>query len=204
MRFDSERITVLPFFEVYSPKDIVEKAEFTSSFTSTATDLKFGTDTTSFKRLFRLALLKEDVLDNDADVAVVVTVGLDSGIRSGDSDPKFLLSDGSTGLGFDLREEADRCRGMQATMGTTYSSAQFFPGAGHSSTILPEQFVLTIKPSQQWGSCYNSVDSGVISPVAYTRTINLDQGLWLEVYRENTNEQYVFNYITVEIHESLC
>ena len=87
-------------------------------------------------------------------------------------------------------------------MGSTATARKAYPGASHNSSILLEQFVLTIKPSQKWGSCYNSVDSGVISPVAYTRSINLDQGLWLEVYREGSNEQYVFNYIKVEIHEN--
>ena len=101
-----------------------------------------------------------------------------------------------------MREEAtvsgNRCRGIQAIMGNTLSSRAAIPDI---STVLPEEFVLTIKPHRLWGACYNSVDNGLISPIQYTRTIFPDRGLWLEVYREGTSEQYTFNYIKVEIHE---
>ena len=202
MRDDPAKITIIPFYKVYTPSDIVSKAEFTSTYTYNATTLNFHTDVTDYRRLFRLPLLKKNVLSVDADIVVVVTTGLDSGIRSEDSDPKFFISDGSNGVGFEMREEADRCRGMEAVMGSTATARKVYPSASHNSSILPEQFVLTIKPSQKWGSCYHSADSGLISPVAYTRSINLDQGLWLEVYREGSNEQYAFNYIKVEIHEN--
>jgi len=193
---------IIPFYKVYTPSDIVSKAEFIVPHYNNATALVFTTGIASSSRLFTLPLLKANLLFADADIVVEVTIGLDSGIRSGDSDPKFFVSDGINGVGFDLREEADRCRGYEASMGTIYSSVRAISGAAHSSSILPEQFVLTIKPSQKWGSCYNSVDSGVISPVSYTRSINLNRGLWLEVYKEGFSEQYVFNYIKVEIHEN--
>ena len=203
MRYDPAKITIIPFYKVYTPTDIVNKADFIALHSNNATALVFPSGLSSSSRLLRLPLLQRNLLPFDADIVVEVTVGLDSGIRSGDSDPKFFISDGSDGIGFEMREEADRCRGMEAIMGSAYTSlVNVLPGASHDSTILPEQFVLTIKPSQKWGSCYNSVDSGVISPVSYTRTINLDQGLWLEVYREGSHEQYVFNYIKVEIHEN--
>ena len=202
VRDDPAKRTILPFYKVYTPSDIVSKAEFTSFYTYNATALYFSTYSINYRRLFKLPLLKKNLLSVDADIVVVLTIGLDSGVRSGDSDPKFFVSDGYDGVGFEMREEADRCQGVEAIMGSTALSRKTFPGANHNSSILPELFVLTIKPSQKWGSCYNSVDSGVISPVAYTRSINLDQGLWLEVYRENTNERYVFNYIMVEIHEN--
>ena len=104
-----------------------------------------------------------------------------------------------------MREEAsgNRCHGIQAIMGDTLSSSACaaIPGATHISPVLPEELVLTIKPHQLWGVCYNTVDTGLISPIQYTRTIFPDRGLWLEVYREGTNEQHTFNYIKVEIHE---
>ena len=37
----------------------------------------------------------------------VVTVGLDNEIRNRDSDPKFFLSDGTRGIGFELQEGMD-------------------------------------------------------------------------------------------------
>lgn len=65
-----------------------------------------------------------------------------------------------------------------------------------------QEFTLTISPSHRWGSCFFAADSGTISPVSYTQTIYPDQGLWLEVYREGHAEEYVINYIIVEIYEN--
>lgn len=200
-----EKRTIIPFYKAYTPRDIGRDAEFTTfNYTITPTTLTFGADSTDAKRLFKLPLLKKNVLYADSDITVVLTIGLDSGIRRPDSDPKFFLSDGSNGIGYQMRDEtaAVRCQGIEAIMGPAYTSIKPFPGPSHDSDILPEQFVLTIKPSQQWGSCYTAIDSGIISPVAYTRSVDLDEGLWLEVYRENLSEQYTFNYIQVEIHEN--
>ena len=119
-------------------------------------------------------------------------------VRSHDSDPKFLLSNGDYGVGFEMREEAVRCQGIQGSMGNVLSSYIKRGGASHESSTLPEEFVLTIKPSSYWGSCYFAVDSGLISPVYFRK------GLWLELYGEGTNERYLINYmcIIVEIHEN--
>jgi len=145
------------------------------------------------------------VLQNGADIVAVITIGLESAARNVDSDPKFFLSDGQGGIGFEMREEGirDCCRGIQATMGDTFSSSRTIPGVTHTSTVLPEEFVISIKPHRRWGSCYTAIDSGLISPIGYTRSISPCQGLWLEVYRENVNEQYTINYIKVDIHENL-
>ena len=138
------------------------------------------------------------------DITAKITVGLQKAIRdSADSDPKFLLSDGSNGIGFEMRDGGSyRCQGVQGTMGDVLGSRSLRGGASHQSSILPEEFVLTIKPTEYWGSCYFAIDSGLISPVTYTRRIDPQKGLWLEAYAENTSEKYIFNYIIVEIHET--
>ena len=171
----------------------------------TTTELRYMTAGISNGRLFKLPLVPANVLKSTADVVAVITVGLESGARNLDSDPKFFLSDGQSGIGFKMREEGvrDRCRGIQATMGNTFTSSSTFAGVTHTSTVLPEEFVISIKPRRRWGSCYTAIDSGLISPIGYTRSISPCQGLWLEVYRENVNEQYTINYIKVDIHENL-
>ena len=103
-----------------------------------------------------------------------------------------------------MREEtsAARCRGIQGSVGDVLGSRVTFGNPTHQSPILPEEFVLTISPSKYWGSCYFAADSGLMVPVSYTRRVNPSKGLCLEVYGEHTNEQYLFNYIIVEIHEN--
>lgn len=132
-----------------------------------------------------------------------MTVGLQNAVRvSGDSDPKFFISDGERGIGFDLRDGVPRCQGMEARMGDVMSSSTFFNSASAQSNILSENYVFTISPSKLWGSCHFGNDNGLVSPVSFTQRIYLNQGLWLEMYREDVIEQYVINYITVEIHEN--
>ena len=193
----------MPFYRLYTPRDIRAVAEFTTryyNYSTTAITFNGGSSTNS--RLFKLPLIGGGLLTYSADVVVKITVGLQNDIRSHDSDPKFLLSDGDSGIGFEMREEADRCQGIQGLMGDVLSSLIKRDGASHESTTLPEEFVLTIKPSSYWGSCYFAVDSGLISPAYYSRRLDLRKGLWLEVYGEHSGEQYLINYIIVEIHEN--
>ena len=196
--------TYIPFYKLFTPRDILTRAQFTTRYYNyTSTAITFGRGT-SYRRLFKLPLLPVGLLTRYADIVVKITVGLQSSIRhtSRDSDPKFLLSDGVRGMGFEMREEAVRCQGIQGLMGNTLTSRSTRGGASHASSILPEEFVLTMAPTQRWGSCFFAVDSGLISPVYYTQRIYPDQGLWLEVYGENYNEYYTINYIIIEIHEN--
>ena len=73
-----------------------------------------------------------------------------------------------------MKEEGirDRCRGIQATMGDTFTSSSTFSGVTHTSTILPEEFVISIMPRRRWGSCFTAIDSGLISPIGYTLTLS--------------------------------
>ena len=114
-----------------------------------------------------------------------------------------FLSDGNKGIGFDVRDGiTPRCEGIQASMGIELTEDTDFTTPNSESCILSEEYIFTISPSQQWGSCFFAGDSGIISPVSYTHTLYLDQGLWLEVYREGSSEAYVINYIIAEIHEN--
>ena len=194
----------IPFFKVYAPFDFRTEADFIASSAVTGVTVFYNTGGVTNGRLLRLPLIPANVLQNGADIVAVITVGLGVGGIGGDSHPQFYLSDGITGLGFQMREEStgNRCRGRVATMGNVLSSISTVSGATHISSVLPDEFVLTVKPQRFWGSCYNSADSGMIYPVRYTRTISASRGLWLEVYRESTSERYTFNYIKVEIHEN--
>jgi len=193
----------MPFYKLYTPRVIRSEAEFTTSYYNySTTAITFAAGSPSYGRLFKLPLIGSNVLTRYADITVKITVGLQNAIRSGDSDPKFFISDGQRGIGFEMREEAVRCQGMQALMGDVLTSRSVRGGASHQSSHLPEEFVITLAPRQYWGSCYFAVDSGLISPAYYGYTLYLDQGLSLEVYAEHTGEQYLINYIIVEIHEN--
>ena len=205
-RTSEARKLYMPFYRLYTPVDIVEMAEFTSSYYNyTATAITFDRGS-SYRRLFKLPLLSGGILTNGANIVVKITVGLQNDIRDPgrDSDPKFLISDGEYGVGFEFRDESSvHCRGIEGTMGETLTRYSTKSGAAYSaSDHLPEEFVLTLAPSQKWGSCFSSIANGLISPALYNQHINLGEKLWMEVYAEGTTERYLFNYIIVEIHEN--
>ena len=200
-RTSEARKMYVPFYRLYTPVDIAESTTGYYNFTETA--IVFGTGS-SYRRLFRLPLISGGILSSDANIVVKITVGLHNDIRSGDSDPKFLISDGEDGVGFDIREENSiHCRGIEGAMGETLTGYVRKPGAVFpASDQLPEEFILTLVPSRKWGSCFSPIANGLISPATYARELNLNERLWLEVYAENISERYVFNYIIVEIHEN--
>ena len=90
------------------------------------------------------------ILDPDANIVVKVTVGLDNDMRSSDSDPKFLISDGQYGIGFEFRaEDLLHCRGIEGIMGDAIDELSRQSGASYSaSDLLPEEFVITLSPSR--------------------------------------------------------
>ena len=203
-RTSEARKLYMPFYRLYTPADIVERAEFTNNYTSyTPTSITFGAGS-NYRRFFRLPLMSGGIISSDANIVVKIIVGLDNDVRSGDSDPKFLISDGEYGIGFEFREENSvHCQRIEGSMGETLTGYSRQSGARFAaSDQLPEEFVLTLAPSRKWGLCFSPLSNGLISPATFTREINLNEKLWLEVYGENISEQYEFNYIIVEIHEN--
>jgi len=198
----------MPFYKLYTPRVIRSQAEFTSSYYNySTTAITFAPSTPSYRRLFKLPLIGGGILNRYADVTVKITVGLQNDIRADyDSDPKFVISDGVRGVGFEMRDETSghHCRGIEGLMGDTLSSRSISSGVLNTVSLstFPEEFVITLAPSQRWGSCYYAVSNGVISPASYSRYLYLDQELSIEVYAESTSERYLFNYIIVEIHEN--
>lgn len=203
------KTTIVPFYQVYTPYTLRAKATFYESYRITTSALTFSSGGRSYGRIFKLPLLPKGAFRrSNPDVTIKIKVGLDNTVRtSRDSDPKFILSDGYPsryGMGFELRDEnGAHCRGIQGITGTALGTRSVFTGASSSSSILPEEFTMIIKPSERWGSCYHASDSGVISLASYTcPSLILTNGLNLEVYRESTSEHYTFNYIIVEIHQN--
>ena len=145
----------IPFYRLYTPRGILSNAEFTTSYYNySSTAITFNGGSSSYQRLFKLPLIPCELLTYYSDITVKITVGLQKAIRSYDSDPKFLLSDGSYGIGFKMREEAIRCQGIQGIMGDVLGPPSIRGGVSHKLSILSEQLVLTIKPTEYWGSCY--------------------------------------------------
>ena len=64
---------------------------------------------------------------------------------------KVFISDIVNRIGFEMREEAVCCPGIQGLMGNSYFNftSNKRGGASHQSSISPEEFVLTFAPTQR-------------------------------------------------------
>ena len=58
---------------------------------------------------------------------------------------------------------------------------------------------MTFKPSETFGSAYCAIDDGHMIVAQYGDTLNLSEGLTLELYRYQT-ERYTINYIEIAVY----
>ena len=65
----------------------------------------------------------------------------------------------------------------------------------------PDQFELTIKPSETFGSAYCAIDDGHKIVAQYSDDLKLSKGLWFELYRFKRTERYTINYIESTVYE---
>ena len=76
----------MPFYRLYTPRDILADAEFTTRYYNYSTTvITFNGVSPSYSRLFKLPLVDRGLLTYSADVTVKITVGLQNDIRSHDS-----------------------------------------------------------------------------------------------------------------------
>lgn len=68
-----------------------------------------------------------------------------------------------------------------------------------SSNNNPDEFRLTLKPSEYWGEAYSALDGGHKALFAYNKTIDLMNGLNLAVNRVKVDSEFYINYIEVTV-----
>ncbi|KAL9983551.1 hypothetical protein ACROYT_G005740 [Oculina patagonica] len=64
----------------------------------------------------------------------------------------------------------------------------------------PDQFELTFKPSEMFGSAYCAIDDGHKIVAQYSDSLKLSQGLTFEMYRFESVERYTVNYIDITVY----
>ena len=160
--------------------------------------------------LLKVPLMAAGVLEDGAALTVEMTVANDVTIGQGkDSDIKYGVSDGTSFIGF---ETVDRfnyfslspCFGAEGKSGETLTKRQrldSFTSLPASEKFYPDQFLITLKLDQSWGSCFTPHDGGFIKTAEYTKQLLLSRGLTLEVYKSDAIELVGIKYITVAIND---
>lgn len=164
-----------------------------------------------WENIFKVVLIPKNVLDDDADIAVKMKVGVILPEPKKPRDPmSYMISDGDYSIGVQLLdtnhdystkgpykpvEGESQKRKLKVDTSDDYSNVLV------STTVQknPDQFKMTFKPSETFGSAYCAIDDGHMIVAQYGDTLNLSKGLTFELYRYQT-ERYTINYIEIAVY----
>ena len=168
-------------------------------------------DSLDWENIFKVVLIPKNVLDDDADNAVKMKVGVILPEPKKPHDPmSYMISDGDYSIGVQLLdpnhdyttkgpykpvEGESQKRKLKVDTSDDYSNVLV------STTVQknPDQFKMTFKPSETFGSAYCAIDDGHMIVAQYGDTLNLSKGLTFELYRYQT-ERYTINYIEIAVY----
>ena len=91
------------------------------------------------------------------------------------------------------------CIKAEGIVGSTLQNRNF----GSSPLVLSKHYSseikICIKPNEKWGSCLTVHDGGYINNQDYQSSLDLTNGLNLEIYREDAHEKYRIKYIMIDV-----
>ena len=180
--------------ECNSPKDGVDL------------NLVMPPDSVDWENIFKVVLIPKNVLDDDADIAVKMKVRVILPEPKKPRDPmSYMISDGDYSIGVQLLDINHDCstkgpykpvEGESQKRKLKVDTSDDYSNVLVSTTVQknPDQFKMTFKPSETFGSAYCAIDDGHMIVAQYGDTLNLSKGLTFELYRYHT-ERYTINYI---------
>ena len=157
-------------------------------------------------RLLRIPLLQTGQVQEE-DIVVYIKVYLLDPPTS-DADPLIGICDGTVCNAVFVSDEGNYpnkpCVYASFNSGPIipYSNAHFTDTCGGlpiNYTTFPNEVTLTFYPSEQLGTFHIIPDGGYTTVGSFTKTLDLTQGLFLEMYGNGAHEQYLLQYMQVEI-----
>ena len=180
-------------------------------------------DTSDWENIFRILLIPEKALEDETDITVKMKVGVElpepppppPPYRPPPPPPRpdpmsYMISDGDNSIGMqlmDISRDYSTTGPYQAVEGKSYPNklhrAQIIAEANSPSTATnnPDQFELSLKPSEMMGTAYCALDGGHKIIAQYNNSLQLSKGLWFEMYRFEASERYQINYIEITVYE---
>lgn len=172
---------------------------------TTTEQLKFSNGSSKNAALLKVPLITAGALEDSSPVTLKIVVSMDE--EKDDSDPIYGVSDGVSFLGFETVDKLtyDRdvspCFGQEGTSGNSLTGVTLTstnrPGPIH--TFYPDKFVMTLKLTERWGSCYTAHDGGFEKIAHYNKRLLLSKGLTLEVYKGQADEKVGIKFIEVTV-----
>ncbi|XP_031555209.1 uncharacterized protein LOC116292101 [Actinia tenebrosa] len=175
-------------------------------------NLTIEPDNSDWDNIFRVKLLPQGQLTDDADITVKMVCGVILPEPQKPRDPmSFMISDGSFSVGIQLLDpnhDYAKSGPYKAVEGTSRRKRLTNPNTNvvtsqdlvtTSSKNNPDQFEITFKPSEFFGSAYCAIDDGHKLVAQYSDTLRLSKGLTFELYRFKSVERYTINYVEITI-----
>lgn len=168
-------------------------------------------DSIDWENIFRILLIPKGELADEADITVKMKVGVVLPEPQQQRDPmSYMISDGHKAFGIQLLDPNHDYATKGPYMAVEGTSARnqltdpkvndvsIDPTTSHNN---PDQFELTFKPSETFGSAYCAIDEGSKITAMYSDVLELSKGLWFELYRFKSKERYTINYIEITVYE---
>ena len=119
----------------------------------------------------------------------------------------ICVSDGVSFVGFETVDKLTYaygyapCFGVEGTSGSSLTGRRgiSYYSPTPNDSFYPGQFVITLKLNERWGSCYTGHDGGFVNTADYKKRLLLSNGLTLEVYRDEKEENVGIKCIEITV-----
>ena len=150
-------------------------------------------------------LIQPAVTTANANLVIKMNVGLETTFGAGDSDPSFVISDGSRFIGMLTLDKNNYktfapCLGIEGARGPTMSHRRtdaYLPKP--SESYYPGRFEIQLSLSDRWGTCFVPLDGGFSREMIYQNKLNPGNGLFLEIYGDEPKDKEGIKYIEITI-----
>ncbi|KAL9989155.1 hypothetical protein ACROYT_G003671 [Oculina patagonica] len=200
-KFTSEIV----FYKFFTPLKLASAATFIHHHHSTTPRLlTFLSAPSAYYRLMIVPLIPPGVIDTNANLVVKMAVGLETSFGQGESDPSFVISDGTHFVGaitVDKNNFASSapCVGIEGPSGKTMTRHVDAALPKPSETHYPGRFEIQLSLSDRWGTCFVPLDGGFSREMVYQYKLNHRNGLFLEIYGDDAQEKEGIKYIELSI-----
>ena len=168
-------------------------------------------DSSDWENIFRILLIPKCVLADEADITLKMKVGVVLPEPEQKRDPMpCMISDGNRAFGIQLLDpnhDYAKSGPYRALEGESARNLLRSPKVYDTGTVPtntrnnPDQFELSFKPSESFGSAFCAVDDGHKITALYSDVLELSKGLWFELNRFKSTERYTINYIEITVYE---
>ena len=158
----------------------------------------------NYFRLMTVPLLPQKVATANANLVIKMTFGLETKYGQGESDPAFVVSDGSRFIGVltldkNNYKSSAPCLGIEGVSGPTMNRYTDASLPKPTESYYPGRFQIQLSLSDRWGTCFVPLDGGFSREMIYQNRLNPRNGLFLEIYGDEAQEKEGIKYIEMTI-----